>query len=83
MTRGADGMTLFEAGAGPVHIPVASKSEGFDVTGDTVDAAFPLRASRAPTSPRCGVPRHVTGGMSVRRFPCRDKGVARRAGRVG
>jgi bifunctional ADP-heptose synthase (sugar kinase/adenylyltransferase) len=33
VTRGADGMTLFEPGNEHVHIPVASKSEGSDVTG--------------------------------------------------
>jgi rfaE bifunctional protein kinase chain/domain len=44
VTRGGDGMSLFEPEAPPVHIPVANRSEVFDVTGagDTVVAAFTL-----------------------------------------
>ena len=44
ITRGEEGMSLFESGKEPVRIPVANKSEVFDVTGagDTVVAAFAL-----------------------------------------
>jgi D-beta-D-heptose 7-phosphate kinase/D-beta-D-heptose 1-phosphate adenosyltransferase len=43
VTRSADGMTLFRAGAAPLHVPAAAK-EVFDVTGagDTVVAALAL-----------------------------------------
>lgn len=44
ITRGPDGMTLFEASGKFTHIPVTNKSEVYDVTGagDTVVAAMTL-----------------------------------------
>jgi D-beta-D-heptose 7-phosphate kinase/D-beta-D-heptose 1-phosphate adenosyltransferase len=43
VTRGADGMSLFEAGSDPVHIPTAAQ-EVYDVTGagDTVTSTLAL-----------------------------------------
>ena len=44
VTRGRRGMTLFEKGARPVHLPVYGSEEAVDVTGagDTVSATFAL-----------------------------------------
>src|SRR5262245_38794314 len=44
ITRGRDGMTLFESGKKPVHIPIFGSDEIADVTGagDTVIAVFTL-----------------------------------------
>ncbi len=44
VTRGRHGMTLFEKGSKPVHLPVYGAQEAVDVTGagDTVSATFAL-----------------------------------------
>jgi rfaE bifunctional protein kinase chain/domain len=44
ITRGANGMSVMEAGGKPTHIPVANRSEVFDVTGagDTAVAVASL-----------------------------------------
>jgi D-glycero-beta-D-manno-heptose-7-phosphate kinase len=69
VTRGADGMILFEPGNEHVHIPVASKSEGFDVTGvgDMVVAAFTLVCLASAGYPEAPQFANVAGGLSVRR----------------
>ncbi len=44
ITRGADGMSVMQAGGAHIHIPVANRSEVFDVTGagDTAIAVLTL-----------------------------------------
>jgi rfaE bifunctional protein kinase chain/domain len=68
VTRGGEGMTLFEPGARPVHIPVANKSEVFDVTGagDTVVAAFALARLGGGSYLEAAHLANVAGGISVR-----------------
>jgi len=68
ITRGAGGMSLFEPGATPVHIPVANKSEVFDVTGagDTVVAAFTLARLAGGSYFEAAYLANVAGGISVR-----------------
>jgi rfaE bifunctional protein kinase chain/domain len=68
LTRGADGMSLFEPGARAVHIPVANKSEVFDVTGagDTVVAAFTLARLAGGSYPEAAHMANIAGGISVR-----------------
>ena len=68
VTRGGDGMSLFEPGAGPVHLPVANKSEVFDVTGagDTVVAAFTLARLAGGSYGEAADLANVAGGLSVR-----------------
>jgi D-glycero-beta-D-manno-heptose-7-phosphate kinase len=69
ITRGAEGMSLFEPDATPIHIPVANKSEVFDVTGagDTVVAAFTLARLAGGSYLEAAHLANVAGGISVRR----------------
>ena len=69
VTRGGEGMSLFEPGASPVHLPVANKSEVFDVTGagDTVVAAFTLARLAGGSYAEAADLANVAGGLSVRR----------------
>ncbi len=69
VTRGADGMSLFEPETDPVHIPVANKTEVFDVTGagDTVVAAFTLTRLAGGSYLEAARLANVAGGLSVRR----------------
>jgi D-glycero-beta-D-manno-heptose-7-phosphate kinase len=68
LTRGADGMSLFEPGVRAVHIPVANKSEVFDVTGagDTVVAAFTLACLAGGSYLEAAHLANAAGGISVR-----------------
>jgi rfaE bifunctional protein kinase chain/domain len=68
ITRGAGGMSLFEPGARAIHIPVANKSEVFDVTGagDTVVAAFTLARLAGGSYLEAAHLANVAGGISVR-----------------
>ena len=68
VTRGREGMSLFEPAAAPVHLPVANKSEVFDVTGagDTVVAAFTLARLTGGSYAEAADLANVAGGLSVR-----------------
>lgn len=68
ITRGSAGMSLFEPGAEPAHIPVAKASEVFDVTGagDTVVAAFTLARLAGATFFEAAYLANLAGGLSVR-----------------
>ena len=67
ITRGADGMSLFEPDGAPVHIPVANKSEVFDVTGagDTVVAVFTLARLAGGSYLEAAHMANLAGGISV------------------
>jgi D-glycero-beta-D-manno-heptose-7-phosphate kinase len=68
VTLGAGGMSLFEPNAEPVHVPVANRSEVFDVTGagDTVVAAFTLARLSGGSYLEATHLANVAGGISVR-----------------
>jgi rfaE bifunctional protein kinase chain/domain len=68
ITRGEEGMSLFEPETRPVHIPVANRSEVFDVTGagDTVVAAFTLARLAGCSYLEAAHLANVAGGLSVR-----------------
>ncbi len=68
ITRGEEGMSLFESGKEPVRISVANKSEVFDVTGagDTVVAAFALARLAGGSYLEAAHLANVAGGISVR-----------------
>ena len=68
VTLGAGGMTLFEPDSEAIHIPVANRSEVFDVTGagDTVVAAFTLARISGGSYLEAAHLANVAGGISVR-----------------
>ncbi|MBK5254591.1 MAG: hypothetical protein JJE39_01015 [Vicinamibacteria bacterium] len=67
VTRGSDGMSLFEAGARPRHIPVFGSDEVADVTGagDTVIATFTLALAAGATAFEAAHIANIAGGLVV------------------
>ncbi len=67
VTRGSDGMSLFEAGAPPRHIPVFGADEVADVTGagDTVIATFTLALAAGATALEAAHLANLAGGLVV------------------
>lgn len=71
ITRGAEGMSLFERDAEPVHIP-ASLAEVSDPTGagDTVAATFTLALVAGATMAEAASMANIAAGLVVRRIGC-------------
>ncbi len=67
VTRGSDGMSLFEAGEPPRHIPVFGSDEVADVTGagDTVIATFTLALAAGATAFEAAHLANLAGGLVV------------------
>lgn len=67
VTRGSDGMSLFEAGEPPRHIPVFGSDEVADVTGagDTVIATFTLALASGATAFEAAHLANMAGGLVV------------------
>lgn len=67
VTRGSDGMSLFEAGEPPRHIPVFGSDEVADVTGagDTVIATFTLALAAGATGFEAAHLANIAGGLVV------------------
>jgi len=67
VTRGSDGMSLFEATARPRHIPVFGSDEVADVTGagDTVIATFTLALAAGATPYEAAHLANLAGGLVV------------------
>jgi rfaE bifunctional protein kinase chain/domain len=67
ITRGSDGMALFEPGRPPVHIPIYGTDEVADVTGagDTVIATFTLALAAGATPPVASHLANYAGGIVV------------------
>ena len=67
VTRGKDGMALFEAGKPPLKIPIYGSDEAADVTGagDTVIAAFSLAVAAGATFAEAAVLANYAGGIVV------------------
>jgi rfaE bifunctional protein kinase chain/domain len=67
VTRGSDGMALFEAGERPRHIPVFGSDEVADVTGagDTVIATFTLALAAGATPFEAAHLANLAGGLVV------------------
>jgi rfaE bifunctional protein kinase chain/domain len=67
VTRGSDGMSLFEAGARPRHLPVFGSDEVADVTGagDTVIATFTLALAAGATAFEAAHLANIAGGLVV------------------
>jgi len=66
ITRGEQGMSLFESGRRPVHIPTAAR-EVFDVTGagDTVIATLSLALSAGAPLPQAAALANAAAGVVV------------------
>ncbi len=67
VTRGKDGMALFERGHKPVHIPVYGTDQALDVTGagDTVIAVFTLARAAGGTFTESAHLANYAGGIVV------------------
>jgi rfaE bifunctional protein kinase chain/domain len=67
VTRGSDGMALFERGKEPLHIPIHGSDQVADVTGagDTVIAAFTLALAAGATPAAAGRLANYAGGIVV------------------
>ncbi len=69
VTRGRKGMTLFERGEKPVHIPVHGSEEAVDVTGagDTVSATFALALGAGGTPFEAARLANIAGSLVVQK----------------
>ena len=67
VTRGKDGMALFQSSAPPVHIPIYGSDQAVDVTGagDTVLAAYTLALSSGATPLEAAHIANIAGGLVV------------------
>jgi len=67
ITRGSDGMALFEPRRAPVHIPIHGSDEVADVTGagDTVIATFTLALASGATPLEAALLANHAGGIVV------------------
>ena len=67
ITRGSDGMALFEAGRPTAHIPIHGSDQVADVTGagDTVIATFTLALAAGATALEASLLANYAGGIVV------------------
>jgi bifunctional ADP-heptose synthase (sugar kinase/adenylyltransferase) len=67
ITRGSDGMALFEPGQPPRHIPIFGSDQVADVTGagDTVIATFTLALAAGATPTEASLLANYAGGLVV------------------
>jgi len=67
VTRGRDGMALYQAGQGVVHIPVHGSDQAVDVTGagDTVLAAYTLGLAAGASPLEAAHIANIAGGLVV------------------
>ncbi len=72
ITRGSEGMSLFEAGKPPLHIPASNVTEVADPTGagDTVAATFTLALAAGAEMPQAAVLANIAAGLVVRQLGC-------------
>jgi rfaE bifunctional protein kinase chain/domain len=72
ITRGSEGMSLFEQGALPLHIPASNLAEVADPTGagDTVAATFTLALVAGGTMAEAALLANIAAGLVVRRIGC-------------
>jgi bifunctional ADP-heptose synthase (sugar kinase/adenylyltransferase) len=67
VTRGRDGMALFQVGQKTIHIPVHGSDQAVDVTGagDTVLAAFTLALASGASALEAAHIANIAGGLVV------------------
>lgn len=72
ITRGSQGMSLFERDHAPVHLPASNLTEVFDPTGagDTVAATFTLALTAGATMAEAARLANIAAGLVVRRVGC-------------
>jgi rfaE bifunctional protein kinase chain/domain len=72
ITRGSEGMCLFERDREPLALPVANLTEVRDTTGagDTVAATFTLALVAGASMPEAAVLADIAAGQVVRRLGC-------------
>lgn len=72
ITRGGEGMSLFEKNGNVSHIPVFNKTDVFDVTGagDTVVASFILALCAGATGTEAGIVGNLAASIVIRHFGC-------------
>jgi rfaE bifunctional protein kinase chain/domain len=84
VTRGSDGMALFEPGRPPVHIPIHGTDEVADVTGagDTVIATFTLALAAGATPAEAARLANYAGGIVVMKHATATASTAELVGAV-
>lgn len=72
ITRGGEGMSLFEHGQAPLHLPASNRTEVADPTGagDTVAATFTLAMAAGASMADAALLSDVAAGLVVRRIGC-------------
>jgi D-glycero-beta-D-manno-heptose-7-phosphate kinase len=72
ITRGSEGMSLFQADEPPLHLPASNLTEVSDTTGagDTVSATFTLALIAGATMAEAAVLSTIAAGLVVRRLGC-------------
>ncbi len=67
VTRGRDGMVLFEPRRPPAHLPIFGSDQAVDVTGagDTVIAAFTLAVAAGASFLHAAMLANCAGGLVV------------------
>jgi rfaE bifunctional protein kinase chain/domain len=72
ITRGSEGMSLFEAGKPPLHIPASNVTEVADPTGagDTVAATFTLALAVGAEPAQAAILANIAAGLVVRQLGC-------------
>jgi rfaE bifunctional protein kinase chain/domain len=72
ITRGSEGMSLFERGRPALHLPASNLTEVFDATGagDTVSATFTLALVAGASMAEAAALATIAAGLVVRRLGC-------------
>ena len=72
ITRGSEGMSIFEKNGNISHIPVFNKTEVFDVTGagDTVVGSFTLALCAGANATEAAIIGNLAASIVVRHFGC-------------
>lgn len=85
ITRGSDGMALFEPGRRPLHIPIYGSDEVADVTGagDTVIAAFTLALAAGASPAEASHLANYAGGIVVTKRGTATVSAAELRGAIG
>ena len=72
ITRGSEGMSLFEVGKPPLHLPASNLTEVRDTNGagDTVAATFTLALAAGAEMAEAALLANIAAGLVVRRLGC-------------